>query len=220
MGDPFFFFPGAEAVAVLSPPPIVTVLMTTMLVPLGARLRTSPPTVTRPPCVRVWPATTRLEIGAEGTPGVMVEKVVGEPVAPAAFTITAPDERETTCPLTVMATPGNKVWDPITNCEFEFSVKVDWPTTTMGAGVGVGEGKVMTSPPAVIAPPGKSVCEPIIKPDSASAVKLLVPITMTPAGELDEVGVGAGLTMMPPAEFSVTTAPPERVMADPPATKV
>lgn len=49
----FFFLPDAVAVAVLSPPPMVTVPMTTMPVPLGARLRMSPPTVTLPPAVSV-----------------------------------------------------------------------------------------------------------------------------------------------------------------------
>ena len=56
----FFFFDDAVAVTSL---PIVTVPITTMPVPLGARDRMSPPTVTLPPAVSVWPAITTLLIG-------------------------------------------------------------------------------------------------------------------------------------------------------------
>ena len=49
----FLFLNFAVAVAVLSPPPTVTVPITTMPVPLGARDSMSPPIVTLPPAVRV-----------------------------------------------------------------------------------------------------------------------------------------------------------------------
>lgn len=147
----FFCLP--PAVAVASGPTTVTVPITTIPVPLGARDRMSPPTVTLPPAVSVWPAITTALIGVCGGAAVIVLKVV----APAPFTITAPEFNETTCPSTVMAMPLLKVCVPITSCDCAFSVNVDWPTTTIGMLVGDGEGSVMTSPLAVIAEPGNKV---------------------------------------------------------------
>ena len=65
-------------------------------------------------------------------------------------------------PPTVITPPGVKVCDPMTNCDCAFSVNVEEPMTTAGivisgAFVGVGDGKVITSPSAVMALPGKRV---------------------------------------------------------------
>ncbi len=96
----------AVAVAVLSPPSTVTVPITTISVPLGAKLNTSPPTVTRPPAVSVCPAITKLVSALSGDKPVVLVTHVGT-----ALTITAlpVGESEMTCPETVMADPGARV---------------------------------------------------------------------------------------------------------------
>jgi hypothetical protein len=226
-----FFFPVAVAVAVLSPPPIVTVPMTSMPVPLGANERISPPTVTRPPEVRVCPAMTRDVTGGGIMDAVSVMNVEGS----APFTITAfpVGEREITCPPTVKTPPGVRVSVPITRSDCIFSVNVDEPTTKIGADVIEaaavmgpeldGNGSVMTSPPDVMAEPGKSVWLSITKPDAEFAV-MLEPWTTTTAEAAVELAVPeepdsvTPLTMIAPPEFMDTTSP--LIVAADPGVKV
>lgn len=158
---------------------------------------------------------------------VAVMKVDGS----APFTITAfpVGLKLMTCPSTVRTPPGVKVCVPITRSDWEFSVKVDDPTTKIGADVADGaavigpvlglldgNGRVMTSPPVVIALPGKRVWLPMTKPDAEFAV-MLVPPTTTTAGPGVEVGaesdsvsfaVGvAPLIMIAPPELTDTCSP-------------
>lgn len=151
------------AEAVLPPFPIVTVPMTSTPVPLGARERISPPIVTRPPAVRVAPAMIKELTAGGATDEVSVTNVEG--TAPFTTTASPVGEREITCPSTVKTPPGVKVWLPITRSDCEFCVKVEEPTTKIGADVVVavigpeldGRANVMTSSPVVMAAPGKRV---------------------------------------------------------------
>lgn len=212
----FFFFPVAVAVAVVSPPPIVTVPITTIPVPLGAKERISPPTVTCPPAVSVWPAMIRLVTGGGTMDAVSVMNVDGA----APFTITAlpVGDNEMTCPSTVKTPPGVKVWLPITRSDCKFSVSVAEPTTKIGVDVVAaaviagelgfeldGKGSVMTSPPVVIALPGKSVWLPITNPEAELAVTLELPMTTT-AGAGVEVGTPESVELAEP-ELAVGVAP-------------
>lgn len=194
----------------LIPPPIVTVPTTVMPVPLGSKLRTSPPTVTRPPGVSVSPAITTLVIGGwDGRVPVLVTKVVGDAVVvtPLRITTFPVGDRDIVCPETVIAPPGVKVCEPMTNADFEFSVYVEEPISNTGLvltlAVGVGEGNVMTAPPTVIAPPGKRVWELMTKPPLELAVTVWPSITTTAGGVVVGVGVGSGVKPL------MIIAPPE-----------
>lgn len=141
---------------------------------------------------------------------VAVENVVG--AAPLIMTASPVGDSETIDPSIVITPPADRVCVPMTRLEFASSVNVEEPMTTPGiVDVGVGDGKVITSPLAVIAPPGKRVCDPITNPDAESAVILDPPRTTTPGGVL--VG-DAALIIIAPAELAETTWPPA-VMADP-----
>lgn len=92
---PAFLPEPGEAVAVLTPPTVTVPIITTR-VPLGAKLRMAPPTVTMPPLERVWPPTTTPDTEWAST-WVAVTNVVCED----AVTMTAPSlgDREMVCPL-------------------------------------------------------------------------------------------------------------------------
>jgi hypothetical protein len=93
----FFFLAAAVAVAVTIPPPRVTVPITVIAVPLGSKLRMSPPTVTCPPGVRVSPAITTFVCSrSEGT--TPVRNVVGAGLGNVMIS-----------PPTVIALPGYNV---------------------------------------------------------------------------------------------------------------
>lgn len=195
---PAFFFLDV-AVAVLSPPPMVTVPMTTIPVPLGARERMSPPIVTTPPAVSVWPAMTTLVMGGWLRTDAVASVVAFEH---APLTTTAPPvgARQIVCPSTVAIPPGVKVCEPITRLELASIVKVEEPITTPGlvAVAVVAGGRVITWPLTVIAPPGIKVWPPIMKPEFEFAV-MLEPPTTTTAGAAEGVGVEvAPLTITAP----------------------
>ena len=191
--------------AVLSPPPMVTVPTTTIPVPLASNDSTSPPTVACPPAVRICPAMSR----DDTTDGVIDENLVVKVDGEAPFTITAFPEgdREITCPFTVTTSPGVSVCVPITKSDFESFVKVDEAITKVGAGVIGGMlvrgGSVITSPPSVMADPGKSVSPLITKPDAEFSVTLEPPTTTTAEGE---VAVGA---LDDPVAPLITIPPPD-----------
>ena len=206
----FFFFPVAVAVAVNSAPGNVTVPMTTMPVPLGARDKTSPPIVTTPPGVSVAPARTILL-----TRDAVVWNVEG--FAPLIITALPVGDSEITWPSNVSAPPGIKVWLPISRFDCAFSVKVEEPTTKMGAGVvmaavvvcGVGEaeGRVIASPPVVMALPGMRVWSPTTKPDAEFSAIFVPSRTMEPCSvELGALVCIAFTTITPP-EGTDTTWP-------------
>jgi hypothetical protein len=164
----------AVAVAVVSPPTTVTVPTMLIPVPLGAKLRMSPPTVTRPPAVSVWPANTRLEmIDAEG----LVTNVEGaEGAAPLMITALPVGDNEIDCPSTVMTPPGVKVCDPITIRDDASSVNVDCPTTITGIGdVRTGGGDVTGD-----------VGDPVIGAESEWEVLMGPGTMMPPAGVVVE----------------------------------
>lgn len=93
---PAFLSVSDFAVAVLTPPSTVTVPIIKIRLPLAPKLKMSPPTVTIPPLVRVWPPTTKLVMRVAST-CVAVENVVRE----GWLTITAPSlgDREMVFPL-------------------------------------------------------------------------------------------------------------------------
>lgn len=206
----FFFFPVAVAVAVNSAPGNVTVPMTTMPVPLGARDKTSPPTVTTPPRVSVAPAMTRLVAG-----DAVVWNVEG--ATPLIITALPVGDSEITWPSNVSAEPGIKVWLPISRFDCAFSVKVEEPTTKMGAGVvmaavlvggeGEAEGRVIASAPVVMALPRTRVWSPITKPDAEFSVIFVLSRTMSPCSVDLGALVGVGFTTIPPPEGIDTTWP-------------
>lgn len=214
----FFFLP--EAVAVLSPPPMVTVPITIMPVPLGARESTSPPTVMRPPAVRVWPAITTLVIGAWFiNDAVLVFRVVGTAFDVCPLTMTAPPEEasETVLPSMVATPPGVTVADPTMRLEAESNVGAEEPTCSwalVGLAAVVGFGRVIISPPVVMAPPGVRVWPPIMKAELEFAVMLELPMTTT-AG-IGTVGVACTPLIITASPFGPSDIScPSTVMADP-----
>jgi hypothetical protein len=214
----FFFLP--VAVAVLSPPPMVTVPITIMPVPLGARESTSPPTVMRPPAVRVWPAITTLVIGAWFIrEAVLVFRVVGAAFDVCPLTMTAPpvEARETVLPSTVATPPGVTVDDPTMRFELESNVGAEEPTCSwafVGLAAAEGFGRVITWPLVVIAPPGVRVWPPITKAELEFAVMLELPTTTT-AG-IGTVGVAwtpLMITALPSLPSDISC--PSTVIAEP-----
>jgi hypothetical protein len=138
-------------------------------VPLGSKLRISPPTVMLPPDVSVSPAITTPVTGGCGgrTP---VAKVVGSGVGEGNVMISPP---------IVIALPGNNVWELMTNPPPVPAVSVEPSMTTIAGGVVVGPGMyplTITAPPEltetrcpslrVTAEPGVTVCEPITMAES------------------------------------------------------
>jgi hypothetical protein len=180
--------------------------------------------------VRVAPAIIKELTAGGATDEVSVTNVEG--TAPFTTTASPVGEREIACPSTVKTPPGVKVWLPITRSDCEFCVKVEEPTTKIGADVVVavigpeldGRANVMTSSPVVMAAPGKRVSFPITKPDAELAV-MLEPATITMAGAgvelgaLPELDVSiAPLTMTAPPELTDITSP--LIVAADPGVKV
>lgn len=103
-GPAFLACPTAVAVAVLSPPPIVTVPTMSIFVPNGASDKISPPTVMTPLAVRVWPAIMR-EVMSDT--GGLVTNVEGW--APLITTALPVGDIDIACPFIVITPPGVKV---------------------------------------------------------------------------------------------------------------
>lgn len=116
--------------------------------------------------------------------------------------------RVMTSPLAVIALPGNRVCDPMTNPESEFAVMLSSPTTITGEGLLVGftpltimapsELADTTCPPAVIAEPRTRVCEPITRFEAESCDAVREPIkTGAGAGPVEEAdGVIEGFKIL------------------------